>query len=103
MIVDEVRKKKEQSLELLQEGGFEPSNDGGMQRAGQKLDEERAMAVLRDMEEDIRQVLILRYMNGFRPKEIAGILGISQDLVSVRIHRGKKMLRERFYLPATKS
>ena len=37
---------------------------------------------------------MLRYVDGFSPKEIADIVGESQTLVSVRIHRGLKKLRE---------
>ena len=40
-----------------------------------------------------RIVLYLRYYEEYQVKEIAGILGISQNLVSARMSRAKKMLR----------
>ncbi len=94
LIVDESRKKREESLEVLQEDGFEPSNDGGMELLRQKIDAERVLVLLQKLEEPFREVLVLRYIDGFPPKEIAHILDITPDLVSVRLHRGKKMLRE---------
>ena len=40
-----------------------------------------------------RIVLYLRYYEEYQVKEIASILGISQNLVSARMSRAKKMLR----------
>ncbi len=94
LIIDEARKKREESLEVLQEVGFEPSDDGGMEDLKQKIDAQSVIMTLKALEEPFREVLTLRYIDGFPPKEIAQILSITADLVSVRLHRGKKMLRE---------
>lgn len=36
---------------------------------------------------------MLRYIDGFRPMEIADMLGVSANVVSVRLHRGIAILR----------
>jgi len=99
LIIDEARKKREESLEVLAEAGFEPSDDGGMEDLKQKIDAQSVLAVLKSLDGPFREVLTLRYVDGFPPKEIAEILDITPDLVSVRLHRGKKMLREQLRHP----
>ncbi len=42
------------------------------------------------------EVLIEYYVNGFSQKEIGKLLGISEKAVDMRIHRGRKMLKERW-------
>src|SRR3990167_6693661 len=59
LVVDEFRKKKEVSLEAMQDEGFDVSDEHAVEKM-----------------------------------EHAEILEISPDLVSVRLHRGMKMLRE---------
>ena len=36
----------------------------------------------------------MRFIDELSPKEIAAILGVSENVVSVRIHRGIKKLRQ---------
>lgn len=61
--------------------------------------EERAEAQLLmkkvdDLPDAYREVLLLRYVDGLPPREIAKLLGDSDTAVSVRIHRALKKLRE---------
>jgi DNA-directed RNA polymerase specialized sigma24 family protein len=35
----------------------------------------------------------MRYVDGLSPQEIAGLIGESENVVSVRVHRGLKKLR----------
>jgi RNA polymerase sigma-70 factor (ECF subfamily) len=51
------------------------------------------VALLR-LNEDVRMPLILHYVEGFRIREIAGILGIPQGTVKTRLMRGRQVLRE---------
>ncbi len=92
LIIDYVRKKKEVSLDDLQAKGLDPSYDAipEMQR---KVDESAIIASLSHLEPDYREVLIMRYVDGLNPADIAEITGESANTISVRIHRGLKQLR----------
>lgn len=96
LIIDKARSgRRTQSLEELREGGFEPAAEGGREEEIDKLlDIERVKKLFNQLDEIYREALILRYVNGLRPKEIAEALGESEDAVSVRIHRGLKMLKK---------
>ena len=52
------------------------------------------MAALQELPDAYREVLSLRYVDGLSPSEIGGIVGESENAVSVRIHRGLKKLKE---------
>jgi len=91
LIVDEVRKRKELSLDELQKGGWDPSYDGSedMQK---KVEQSKIFSLLNDVQKDYREVLIMRYIDGLTPADIAHILGESPNTISVRLHRGIKQL-----------
>lgn len=95
LIVDTVRKKKEASLEqMAEETGFEPGFDdtGNLHN---KLEKDRIIETLQHLEPTYREVLVLRYIDELKPAEIAELLGVSSNVVSVRIHRGLQQLRSR--------
>jgi len=94
LVIDEFRKKKEVSLEAMQDEGFDVSDEHAVEKMEHAVEVKEVFTVLEKLEEEYRIVLIMRHVDGFRPKEIAEILEISPDLVSVRLHRGMKMLRE---------
>ncbi len=92
LMINASKKKKEQSLDELQEAGFDP----GVEDDAHKRDviqEQRVLEVLEKIEEPYRQVVMLRYIEDLTPAEIAEITGESANSVSVRIHRGLKQLR----------
>jgi RNA polymerase sigma-70 factor (ECF subfamily) len=93
LIIDESRKKKESSLEALAEAGFDP---GSAPKAVDVVEAERAQACLQNMDAAYRDAVVMRYVDDLTPKEIADITGESQNVISVRIHRGLKLLRARF-------
>ena len=92
LIIDYVRKKKEASLDAMQEAGWDPGYDQtpDMHR---RIEQGKIMATLKHMDEGYREVLIMRYIDGLPPADIAGILGESSNTISVRLHRGIKQLR----------
>jgi len=96
IIIDEVRKKKnrvEVSLESLQEGyGFDPGDDS-RERMIDRLEGKLIMGFLNDLDEKYREAVYMRYIDNLQPREIAQITGESENVVSVRIHRGIKRLR----------
>lgn len=94
-IIDHARKKKEDSLEALMANnpGAEPSYAGHHDLEQQAAIDE----IYRGMEAlpgETRQLLILRYVDDLDPKDIAEILHISANNVSVKINRAVKQLRE---------
>ena len=92
LVIDYVRKKKEQSLDAMQEAGWDIGHDetGHMQdriALGQIMDS------LKDLDEQSREVIVMRYIDGLPPAEIAEILGESPNTISVRLHRAAQKLK----------
>jgi len=50
-------------------------------------------AVLRELPESYRMILILRYQLEMSNQEIADIIGVSRENVEVKVHRARKALR----------
>lgn len=94
LVIDESRKKKEQSLEDLQEAGFDAASDSFAENVHRVMEVEQLRHVLQELEPMYREVVTLRYVDGLGPKEIAAMLGESENVVSVRLHRGVKKVKE---------
>lgn len=92
LIVDESRKKREASLEKLQEDGFDPAKDE-TESMQNRIDRDKILATLGRLDECYRDILIMRYVNELTPAEIAALTGESANTVSVRIYRALKHLR----------
>jgi|SRR3989338_8400544 len=93
-IIDYHRKRKDVSLDALQEQGFEPATDSLAERMLVRLDLDRAIAMMQQLDAQYREVVLLRFVDGLGPQEIAEITGDSVNVVSVRIHRGITQLRK---------
>jgi RNA polymerase sigma-70 factor (ECF subfamily) len=50
---------------------------------------------IRDLDAPLREVVLLRDVEGLAAKEVAEVLGISVDAVKSRLHRARSALRER--------
>lgn len=92
LIVDESRKKKEASLDKLQEEGFDPGIDD-TDKINSRIEHSRVVNTLQHLDDNYRDILVMRYMNDLSPSEIAEVTGESANTVSVRIYRGLKQLR----------
>ena len=102
LIVDEYRKHKTTSLEQLVESGeggetieslLSADETNALEAAMDRFDGKRALEALAKLADPYREVLALRYIEGLSPKEIAETIEESENVVSVRIHRGLKKLR----------
>ena len=93
LIIDWYRKAKPVSLDEALEAGFDPGLDLSAALVDQ-LDGRRAMENFMKLEPIYREALSLRFVEDLAPKEIAEILEVSENVVSVRIHRAIKKLRE---------
>lgn len=94
LIIDESRKKREASLEALQEAGFDPSGEDGNVTASAKLEEQRILETLSKLDAPYRDVFVMRHIDGLKPAEIATMLGESSNAISVRLHRATEQLRK---------
>lgn len=95
LVINAARKKKEQSLDALQEQGFDPAGSDDV--AGRDyIAETRVIEHLGKIEEPYRSAVTMRYIEGLSPTEIAEITGENANAVSVRINRGLKQLRSHF-------
>ncbi|MEM9337042.1 MAG: sigma-70 family RNA polymerase sigma factor [Patescibacteria group bacterium] len=101
LIIDEYRKRKEGSLdELLEqegvdEGNFDELSESSMEALAATIDGRKAFTVLEALPDVYREVIILRFVDELGPKEISELIEETENVVSVRIHRGLAMLRKK--------
>ncbi len=93
LIIDYARKKKEASLDMMVDEGFDPGRDTRAQLMN-FMEGGEAIKLLEKINPKHRQVIQMRYIDDLDPKEIAAVLGETENNVSVRLHRGLKELRE---------
>lgn len=93
LIIDNSRKKKEFSLDELREKGFEPGIEEEA-KIQNSIDSQVVLVALKKLDRKYRDVIAMRYIDEFSPKEIAALLGEKENVISVRIHRGLKLLRK---------
>ncbi len=96
LVIDDVRRRKrrpETSLEDLQEAGFDPATEEGEMTMQERLDGQQLLELVQQLEDDAKDVLVMRYVDGLPPQEIAELLGVTANVVSVRLHRATKKLR----------
>jgi RNA polymerase sigma-70 factor, ECF subfamily len=90
---DWYKRKKSESLDIHLENGFAPeSKDLSAETLSQY---QEALAAMADLEERDREVLYLRFVEGFEPKHIAEVLGETANSISVRLNRAMVKLREK--------
>jgi RNA polymerase sigma-70 factor (ECF subfamily) len=95
-IIDWYRKKKSLSLDALtEETGDAETFAKHAGRGDIEMEHEGAylMEKMRDLDPMYQQIVYLRFVEGLGPKDIAGIIGETENVVSVRLHRGIKQLR----------
>lgn len=101
LIIDEYRRKKESSLDALleiegvDEGSFSELSESNAEALAATLDGKKAFELLEELPDQFREVIILRFVDQLGPREIGVLIEESENVVSVRIHRGLKMLRQK--------
>lgn len=100
IIIDEYRRrsvKKEESLNALEEIGFEPEGEG--RTSVENISESRiVLSALHTLPDLYKTPLTLRYVEELSIPEIADMLEESENTVSVRIHRGLNQLRDALHV-----
>ncbi len=92
LVIDYYRKKKELSLDTLQEAGYEPGKEEPQITFA--ADRKNILKLLDNLNEKYKEVIVMRYIDDITPKEIAKLTGESENIISVRIHRGIKKINE---------
>lgn len=95
LVIDHYRRKKAVSLEVLQEEGFDPRGSDEESVTGEAEGSE-ALALLAHLPEKDRAVVAMRYIDGLSVSEIAKLTDETPNVISVRIHRAVKKLRDIF-------
>lgn len=92
LVIDWYRKKKESSLDALTDEGIEFMGEGASDvTIGAEMEE--ALRAVRELDEPSREALLMRYVEGLSPKDIAELTGESANAVSVRLNRAIKKVR----------
>lgn len=97
-LIDQSRRPKTSSLDALLGGGFDVADDRMVDPAI-TIDASRAIRLASSLDPQYRDAVLLRYVNGMMPKDIASITGETENTVSVRIHRGLEKLRSLLQQP----
>lgn len=101
LIIDEYRKRKELSLDSLlekdgvDEGSFPELSESTSEALAATIDGKQAFAILTELPDVYREVIILRFVDELGPREIAELIEETENVVSVRLHRGLKLLRSK--------
>jgi len=93
LVIDEFRKKKELSLDELAESGFDPGVDE-KEKIHASVEANQILLLLDKLDEKHREVLILRYVEDLSFKDIAKVLGETENAITVRAHRALKKVKE---------
>jgi len=105
LIIDEYRKRKTVSLDILQEKGFEPRAKESSERLISIIDSKDALVLIMKLPVRYQKVIKMRYSQDLSLREISLITGQTQNAIAVQVHRGLAKLKELydFKFPANKS
>lgn len=92
LIIDEYRKHKTSSLDVLLKKGFEPSVDPS-KSIPNIFDGKAALLLIQYLPKKYERVMRMRYAQDLSIKEISLITGQSRNAVAVQAHRGLEKLR----------
>ncbi|MBI3573027.1 MAG: sigma-70 family RNA polymerase sigma factor [Candidatus Kerfeldbacteria bacterium] len=89
LIIDHRRKSPIASLDEMSERGHETVDPKAFISA-EAIDAKNSMALLQQLNPAEQDLIIMRYIDGLKPREMARFLGLSVNVVSVRLHRATK-------------
>ena len=101
LIIDEYRRRRTESLDAILEdegmdtGRFAELSEGSLEETLLALDAQRIVESMQALPQMYQEVLTLRFVDGLGPKDIATLIEESENVVSVRLNRGIKMLKEK--------
>jgi RNA polymerase sigma-70 factor (ECF subfamily) len=74
--------------------GHEPGDESAAAAFAAAIDRDQLRRGLAAVAPQHRQVLVLRFLDGLEPVELAAVLGCSRSAAAVRVHRALRALRE---------
>ena len=92
LIVDEYRKHKATSLDILLEKGFEPTVSDHT-RIFDVIDGEKAILLILRLPSTYQKVMHMKYVQDLSLKEISLITGQTKNAIAVQLHRGLEKLK----------
>jgi RNA polymerase sigma-70 factor, ECF subfamily len=92
LIVDEYRKRKVTSLDVLLEKGYEPGADP-RERLVDLLDGKTAILLIARLPVKYQKVMRMRYVQDLTLKEMSLITGETKNTIAVQLHRGLAKLK----------
>lgn len=101
LIIDEYRKRKAVSLDLLLEKGFEPNSSNSSDRFSSAFDGKIAVSLIGRLPEKYRKVMKMRYLQDLSLGEIAVLTGQTKNAITVQAYRGLKKIKELYYLDSS--
>lgn len=102
LIIDQYRKHKALSLDVLLEKGFEPkTNDHS--HIVDILDGKAALLLIAHLPITYQKVMRMRYAQDLSLKEISLITGQSKNSIAVQLHRGLEKLKSLYNHTQTKT
>ena len=93
LIVDEYRKRKTTSLDVLLEAGYEPVVDHPEERLINTLDGKAASLLIARLPSNYQRVMRMRYMQDLSLGEMSHLTGQSKNTMAVQVHRGVEKLK----------
>jgi len=94
LVIDEKRKKRALPLSEVLETEQEPKVFE-QEKIWQKIEDENLRLLLQSLEDEEKEVLEMRYLRQLKVKEMAEILRITPNAVSLRLGKAKKKLKEK--------
>src|SRR3989344_3331558 len=91
LVIDWSRKRKELSLEVIEEPAIADNSEEAVFRNEKKQMVYRALANLDNQE---KEIVILRYFEELTFSEIANVLGKREGAIRVRVNRALKKMKE---------
>ncbi len=93
LIVDELRRRKELSLDLLEENGVTLASTDH-ERLLETIEVQEFIDLLSHLNDRYRTMIVLRYINDLQPEEIARVTGETPNVVSVCLYRALRQIRK---------
>ncbi len=93
LIIDQYRKHKTSSLDILLEKGFDPSTEDS-DRALNIMDGKAAVLLIGSLPVIYQKVMRMRYVQDLSIKEISLLTGQTRNTVAVQAHRGLERLKQ---------
>lgn len=98
LIVDEYRRRKTVSLDILMEKGFEPRLAGTQKNILDVLEGKAALLLIARLPVAYQKIMRMKYVQELSLKEMSLITGQSKNALAVQAHRGLEKLKVLYQL-----